>query len=184
MEMPPQMEFKDSQFSETKEIHAEERKLKLACHSTNIQESIFQDLYRRISDLNKIERVLAHCLRFISNCKFKGKGRTKPLTMVDIETARLHLIRNAQAEAFHEELVALRQAKNLKASSKILALHPIIDEKDLLRVGGRLCHAPWSFAKIHPILLPANHLLTRLLIEREHKRLLHSGPQALLVAIR
>jgi len=89
-----------------------------------------------------------------------------------------------QNQAFCSEISALRQNKNLKTSSKLLSLHPFIDGKDLLRVGGRLRHAPLSFAQKHPILLSSNHILTRLLIEREHKRLLHSGPQALLAAIR
>jgi len=78
----------------------------------------------------------------------------------------------------------LRQGRILKTSSPLLGLHPLLDDKDLLRVGGRLRHAPLPFDQLHPILLPPRHILTRLIIEREHKRLHHSGPQALLASIR
>jgi len=58
-------------------------------------------------------------------------------------------------------------------------LHPFLDENGMLRVGGRLHEAPWTFERKHPILLPAQCKITRLLIERELRTLLHAGPQLL-----
>lgn len=51
-------------------------------------------------------------------------------------------------------------------------------------MGGRLQEAPWRYERRHPILLPAQCKNTRLLIEREHRTLLHAGPQLLLALIR
>ncbi|XP_018308509.1 uncharacterized protein [Mycetomoellerius zeteki] len=112
------------------------------------------------------------------------KGTNEPLNIVEIELARFHLIKNAQADTFQEEISTLLHSQQVRPTSKLSSLHPFMDERGLLRVGGRLRHAPLSFAQKHPILLPANHVLAKMLIEREHKRLLHIGPQALLAAIR
>lgn len=86
-------------------------------------------------------------------------------------------------EAFGEEIAALSDLENLRPSSKILSLHPFLDDKGLLRVGGRLRYASLFFSRKHSILLSTSHAFTRLMIEWEHKRLLHTGLQALLAAI-
>lgn len=176
-------EEKGNHLHTMEEVAVEERSVKSSCLSTDKQVSIFQMLYSKIFDFNKIERILAFCLRFVSNCKVNNK-RSGPLEVAEIENAKLHLIKNAQIEVFHEEILALQRNTTIKHSSKLLALHPFLDDRNLIRVGGRLRSAPLSFSRKHPILLPPHHILTKLLIEREYKRLLHSGPQALLASIR
>ncbi|XP_011881639.1 PREDICTED: uncharacterized protein LOC105569628 [Vollenhovia emeryi] len=61
---------------------------------------------------------------------------------------------------------------------------PFIDETGLLRVGGRIRNSLTAFDTKHPIILPAESTFTKLLFKREHRRLLHAGPQTLLYAIR
>lgn len=51
-------------------------------------------------------------------------------------------------------------------------------------MGGRIQNSQLKFENKHPIILPSNSKFTRLLFEREHRRLLHIGPQALLYSIR
>ncbi|XP_018374629.1 PREDICTED: uncharacterized protein LOC108768626 [Trachymyrmex cornetzi] len=183
-DIQPQSSSLEEQFVETEEIKSEERHTRIpVCHA-RMPDSIFQNLFSRFSDLSKLERILAYCLRFISRCRSKLKGIHELLTIEEIELARFHLLKNAQADNFREETLALLQAQCVKPSSRLSSLHPFLDGQGLLRVGGRLRHAPLSFAQKHPILLPANHVLTNMLIEREHRRLLHAGPQALLAAIR
>lgn len=53
-----------------------------------------------------------------------------------------------------------------------------------LRVGGRLEHSGHHFNKKHPLILSGKHHLTKLIFKREHLRLLHAGPQALLSSLR
>ncbi|XP_011690980.1 PREDICTED: uncharacterized protein LOC105451945 [Wasmannia auropunctata] len=166
MNFQPPESFDDTHYLETREIKDEERKVKTSCHHLTSQESIFQNLYSRISVLSKLERVLAYCLRFIANCKRSTEKQGGPLAAAEITIARSYLIKNAQAEAFKEEISMLRHSKFLKSSSKLLSLHPFLDDKGLLRVGGRLRHAPLSFSQRHPILLPSKHTFTRLLAER------------------
>lgn len=61
-----------------------------------------------------------------------------------------------QSCAFPVEAVALakKPPEALKMKSKILPLDPFVDEKGILRVGGRLKRAAVSFEVKHPVLLP------------------------------
>ncbi|XP_063903768.1 uncharacterized protein LOC135123205 [Zophobas morio] len=69
-------------------------------------------------------------------------------------------------------------------NSKILSLNPFMDENKLIRVGGRLKNSALDRDVKHPILLPKNRVVTKLLVRQEHERLLHAGPQATLASIR
>lgn len=60
--------------------------------------------------------------------------------------------------------------------SKLNQLQPFIDISGILKVGGRLAKAKILYDEKHPMILTANHRLTRLLIIYEHyQRLLHAG---------
>ncbi|XP_024887380.1 uncharacterized protein LOC112464561 [Temnothorax curvispinosus] len=74
--------------------------------------------------------------------------------------------------------------KQIRSSSKLLSLNPFVDERGLLRVGGRIQNSHVAFEKKHPIILPSDSRFTRLLFKKEYRRLLHIGPQALLYSIR
>lgn len=54
----------------------------------------------------------------------------------------------------------------------------------LLRVGGRLKHAPLSPDEKHPMILPDTSHFTKLVIEACHRRILHGGVQMTLGVIR
>ena len=51
----------------------------------------------------------------------------------------------------------------------------MIDENGVLRVGGRQQKSRFSHNSKHPIILDSKHPLCKLLIQSEHKRLLHGG---------
>lgn len=59
-----------------------------------------------------------------------------------------------------------------------------MDSFGILRVGGRLNKSALKFESKHPIILPAKHHLTALIIRHEHIVNLHAGPQLVLSAIR
>ena len=85
-------------------------------------------------------------------------------------------IRKVQQSAFSSDIDLLSKGKHLPRSSRIISFGPFLDEKGLLRVGGRLGLGRLSFAKRHPIILPRDHKVVELLIVHEHLRLLHAGP--------
>ena len=59
-----------------------------------------------------------------------------------------------------------------------------IDKNGILRCKGRLEHSSLSESARYPILLPQKDAFTRLVIERAHKQLLHSGVSQTLSSIR
>ncbi|CAI6374547.1 unnamed protein product [Macrosiphum euphorbiae] len=60
-----------------------------------------------------------------------------------------------------------------------------IDDKDILRVGGRLKNASTiEVFQRQPIILPGDSIYTKLLFQREHIRCMHGGPLAILALVR
>ena len=62
-------------------------------------------------------------------------------------------------------------------------LNPFLDN-GIIKVVGRLSNAEIPESQRHPIVLPRNHHITRLLIREEHIRRLHTGTQATLYGVR
>ena len=73
-------------------------------------------------------------------------------------------IRRAQEIAFPEEFHLIRKGQGLPTRSKLLTFKPFIDGLGQLRIGGRLQNAPVDYSTKHPILLPADQPITRLII--------------------
>ncbi|GJQ79271.1 hypothetical protein Trydic_g5514 [Trypoxylus dichotomus] len=90
----------------------------------------------------------------------------------------------SNAEEFSQELHSIPRSKTLPRNSKLVSLDPFIDNKGILRGGGRLQNARIPYGTKFPIILPGKHNFTRLLIDYEHKTNLHSGTQTTLAAIR
>ena len=57
----------------------------------------------------------------------------------------------------------------------IYKLDPFIDEKGLLRAGGRLRKSILHFTDVHPILLGKDSCITRLIVEWYHQKTAHGG---------
>ena len=97
------------------------------------------------------------------------------LSVQELSHATRYWIKVAQNESWTSEINALKKGSRLKQTSRILCLNPFIDKSGILRVGGRQENARLSFDTRHPIILPSNHPLLKLLIQSEHLRLLHAG---------
>jgi len=72
----------------------------------------------------------------------------------------------------------------MQANSQLAALAPFLDKTGIIRVGGRLKHANLPYDQKHPIVLPAKHYITEIILRQEHARHHHCGPQQLLASIR
>ncbi|XP_018406191.1 PREDICTED: uncharacterized protein LOC108782411 [Cyphomyrmex costatus] len=142
------------------------------------------EIFSKYSTFDKLIRIHGYVLRFINNCRNSASKLTGNLTAGEHNMAAQSLAKVVQAVAFASELKLLRNHKPLSRNSSLLSLTPILDDQGILRVGGRLQRAKLPFSARHPILLPSKHIFTRLLIEHEHSRLLHAGPQMTLASIR
>ncbi|KAJ8953092.1 hypothetical protein NQ318_013434 [Aromia moschata] len=97
---------------------------------------------------------------------------------------KLQKVRLAQQESFSNDYTKLTESKYVDKKSNLLSLNLILDKNKLMRVGGRIQNSNCSFDKRHPIILPAKHKITYLILRQEHVRLLHCGPTLLLSSIR
>ncbi|CAB0012340.1 unnamed protein product [Nesidiocoris tenuis] len=122
---------------------------------------------------------------FLHNCKQPKSARmTGHLSVGELDEARNFLIRTVQAEAFPEEIHRLKSNRNLQRTSKLLSLSAFIDNKGLLRVGGRISNAVIELERKHPLILPYKHHLTELILEDCHRKNFHVGANALLTIVR
>lgn len=102
---------------------------------------------------------------------------------MEINEATVVLVKLAQVERFAQELAEITRTGQVKPNSRLNSLFPIM-VNGVLRVGGRLRHAPVSYDQRHPMILPDTHPLTELIMVYYHRKHFHAGPQLLVAVIR
>ena len=122
------------------------------------------------SSWQRLLRVTAYCMRFLSNAKKKARYqassnevREGPLVPEEMDQAERYWIMSAQ-----------RDLEDWQTQFSDLA--PFVKE-GVVRVGGRLKHAPLTYEEIHPILLPASHPISKLIMREVHTQVSHGGPE-------
>lgn len=84
------------------------------------------------------------------------------------------MIKILQQQAFPHELKILQSKKELPNSSSLFKLDPILSE-GLLHVGGRLKQSSLCQKVKHPIILPNNSHITKLIVSHYHAKICHQG---------
>lgn len=101
------------------------------------------------------------------------------------------VIKAVQKEAFQEEFDVItcttskddNDRNSFKARKKTLKkshlyrLDPYVDDTGILRVGGRLRQTNLSLKEKHPVLLPKEHHVSKLLVRHYHEEVHHQGRQ-------
>ncbi|XP_062534495.1 uncharacterized protein LOC134203622 [Armigeres subalbatus] len=95
----------------------------------------------------------------------------------------LHLVRLSQKESFSQEIANLSSGTQIKDSSAISPLNPML-QGGILRVGGRLRNAAVSENRKHPMIIDHRHPLASLVIRYYHLKMLHSGQQVIIASTR
>lgn len=141
--------------------------------------------YERFSSWAKLLRTIAFCMRYLKNCRVRiGDRSLEPLSTDELFAAKMTLLKEVQPTHFREEIGQLKAGHPLKHNSKLLCLNPFLDDKGLMRVGGRLRNSDVQYSAQHQIVLPTKHRLTKLIIAHEHAKQLHAGTEGTLAAIR
>ncbi|GFT21618.1 uncharacterized protein TNCV_617221 [Trichonephila clavipes] len=109
---------------------------------------------------------------------------TTSLTFSETKTAEETIIRWVQGFYFQEEIQSIKKQISLPPKSPLRSLHPLIDEHDLVQVGGRLQNSQLRFNSKHPIILPSQHSISELLIKEQRITHLHAGPTLLAHVLR
>ena len=68
--------------------------------------------------------------------------------------------------------------------SRLKTLTPFLDERDILRVGRRIDRAAVCYDVKHPMIIPQDHQLCRLVITDCHKKLNHEGTEHIRIELR
>ncbi|XP_055645638.1 uncharacterized protein LOC129782531 [Toxorhynchites rutilus septentrionalis] len=102
----------------------------------------------------------------------------------ELEHAKETLTKIAQQEMFTEEFKELVKTRSVSNKSSLRLLGPFLDEKGIIRLGGRLEHSSENYQTKHPMILPKIHPLTRLITKHYHELCMHSGPRMTLATMR
>ncbi|GFQ96804.1 integrase catalytic domain-containing protein [Trichonephila clavata] len=136
----------------------------------------------RCSSFLKLQGVLAWCVRFKE--KNPLQITTGNLTVAELSTALLCLVRKVQSVYFTTEIWCIERGQQLPDSINLLTLSPFLDERKILCVGGRLRHSNLPAEQKDPMLIPNNHLICDLIVKHYRVSYLHTGTEATLANIR
>ena len=141
-------------------------------------------LWSRYSSHNHLLRVITWMKRFCYNSRHPDSKLLQPALQSDeLENTRTMLLKLTQKELFPEELCCLRKGEGVHPNSKLLSLSPLLDDRGLIRVGGRLELSGESYNTKHPVILHSNHPFVKLLVRQIHLDNCHPGPSTLLSVI-
>lgn len=139
-------------------------------------ESEITSLIESHSSLNRLIRTTAYIFRFIHNIKNSTKRLSGLLSAKELQAALKQLIISTQKSTFSTDYENLLKNRGILSSSNLKSLHPFINE-NIIRVGGRLQNSNLLYSAKHPIILPKNNQLTKLIVNQMHLNTLHGGPQ-------
>lgn len=127
------------------------------------------------SVLAKLLRNSARMVQFCKNRIDKTSRKLGP-NALDLRRSLKGWIRHIQSLEFQDDVVRCKAGDKLGSRSRLKQLQPFLDEDGILRVGGRIRNSILPFRTKHPIILPKNSHLTKLIIEEAHKYTIHGGP--------
>lgn len=101
-----------------------------------IEQCLVNELINKYSNLNKICRIIAYCMRFFK--RRRSVPPTKVVLFAEISFALEIICKTVQKQVFANEYELLKLGTSIKPNSRLLSLSPFMNEDGLIRVGGRL----------------------------------------------
>ncbi|KAK4329183.1 hypothetical protein Pmani_000412 [Petrolisthes manimaculis] len=152
-------------------------------------EDKLDELFNRYSCWFKLRKGIAWLLlfrRWIASRSLRDShsfGAKTHLEVSDLEAGEV-AVRYLQNRYFKDEIKALVSNGRVSKQSKICKLDPFLD-KGIIRVGGRLCEAPITDSSKHPMVLPRDHHIIKLIVRYVHEvEAKHSGREYVLAVLR
>ncbi|XP_055604683.1 uncharacterized protein LOC129752918 [Uranotaenia lowii] len=150
---------------------------------------------KRFSKFERLLRSTAYMYYFINRARYRLRT-TGLLEQEDIRNGENVIWRQAQAEAYVEELILLgrigkkesagsRQSGEITSASQLFKLSPFIDEWGVIRMRSRIEASPFaSYDARFPIILPRKSRITMLLIDWYHRKFVHGNNESVVNEIR
>lgn len=142
-------------------------------HNTEEQDKTITTKLEIFNSLPELLKTVAYCKRFL-NYKRCNTEKEKEITTQELE----------DSIEIWEEIERLKTNKQVQKNSPLLSLNPYLDEKQILRVGGRLRRSNLPDGRRNPIILGNKNTLVPLNIADAHNRTLHGGVQLMLCYLR
>ena len=189
--IPPPNEIEspsDSDPEVRQEVIAKTTKVNTDKDSTGLGAKRFE----RFSSLSSLQRAIATLIvrvREPNQTKVVKNVLQRPSTEV-LAQAMAIIVRATQREKFDQDLRQLQRTdanvdtrsrlevsanKKSQRSTRLYRLDPFVDTNGILRVGGRLRRAEFEQGEKHPIILPRNDHLSKLVARHYHDRVHHQG---------
>ncbi|XP_030828101.1 uncharacterized protein LOC115919169 [Strongylocentrotus purpuratus] len=153
-----------------------------------MSEDILERLMAKYSTWQRLKRGVAWILRYKTYLKLRvSRGiaslKKGDLTLEELNAAEREVIKHVQRQAFPIATNDKGNNGRLQQASTLSKLTPVMKD-GLLRVGGRLTKAPISDEMKHPLILPHDHHVTKLLVMYYHQEVGHSGAGMTWTALR
>jgi hypothetical protein len=127
--------------------------------------------FERYSSWYKLKRAVVYILRIKTLLRGTLEGKlSDKITLAELKKAEIAIIEYLQ--------------RKVLTNSNIKKLCPIKLEDGVLRVGGRLLHAPITEDAKHPIILPAHHHVSKLIAWHYHLMTAHGSVERVLAECR
>lgn len=137
------------------------------------ERTINTERFKRFSSWTRLVKAIAFLKRFIRSFLERKKMVGSDVNV--LEDAEVKIIKTVQSEVFGEEIECLQSNTRISKQSRIFKLNPFLDERGLLRVGGRIVNSEVSFQEKKPVIIPGRHHIATLIIAHYHEKIKHQG---------
>lgn len=138
--------------------------------SAETTEISLSDRLLKLSSWSGAVQAVARLIR-----RAKGKKSSSYSIVAERERATCIIIKDLQSNTYAKDIKLLSKGAQLSSNSKLYHLDAFLDREGLLRVGGRLCNAPLPSAVKHPVVIPKDHHITKMIISQCHANVKHQG---------
>ncbi|XP_068144891.1 uncharacterized protein [Drosophila tropicalis] len=167
------------------DMATEERRQPITVLHGVLEDNIHELLINKLSSWSRLLRVTSYCYRFIERLRCKGAHSDKTfLTSVELQSARCLLLQHVQRKSFSKDYEKLNKQEPLSIKSRLIRYSPFLDERGIVRVGGRIERSSLHYNVKHPILLPKESPISLLLIRHIHQTHFHTGVDATFTILR
>ncbi|XP_044595862.1 uncharacterized protein LOC123272906 [Cotesia glomerata] len=160
-------------------VKAADQEIRSVQVATGIMRQPNNYLLTRFSSFIKLIRKTVICKRVASYWRQRINRFTlySPISPEELETEKIYWIKLVQQESFSKEYQLLLKKQSLPSSNSLAKLTPFIDSKGLLRLGGRLQNSTLPMDAKHPLIVPKDSPLAKIIIADAHQKTLHGGVQ-------
>ncbi len=138
--------------------------------SAQTTEFSLSDCLSKLSSWSGAVQAVARLIR-----RAKGDKSSSHSTVAEREEAKCIIIKDLQRNTYSEDIKLLSKGPQLSPSSRLYHLDAFIDQGGILKVGGRLCNASLPSSVKHPVIIPKDHHITKMIISQCHENVKHQG---------